>query len=243
MVKRIDDKKKKPVPNKVGKNGKVGEKTKAGKEGNALKAAGTGAAMKKKSPALKKTPAAKKKKSDSVNPKPPALEQLIAPSEADYLKILDDRSDKDDRLDMVAFYLDENLFAVEVNFVGAVIRSREVVELPHTPDFIDGLISVRGEMILVMNLKRRLGMEQGTQSGGNIIVTEPSLTGSKAGMVVDRMAGVMEVDADLKLPKTSSGGKDGDKFIKGVALSDGKKPIKVLDMMKLMDFEMPAGAA
>ncbi len=216
MVKKKDVRKKtKPAPKRVGK------------------AVAAGAAG-----------AARKKKPVAGNPKATGFEQLLAPSEADYLKKLEDKSDRDDRLDMVAFYLDDSLFAVEVDFVGAVIRSREIVELPHTPDFIDGLISVRGEMILVMNLKRRLGMDQGVQSGGNIIVTEPLLTGSDAGMLVDRMAGVMEVDANLKpSSKASSGKKDGVGFIKGVALSDEKKPIKVLDMVKLMDFEMPAGAA
>lgn len=220
---------------------------KAGKAKKVVMGAKKKSAAKPKT-AQKKKPAAKPKTAQMKKPaveksKATGLHELLAPSEADYLKKIEDKADKDDRLDMVAFYLNDSLFAVEVDFVGAVIMSREIVELPHTPDFIDGLISVRGEMILVMNLKRRLGMPLGALSGGNIIVTESSLTGSEAGMIVDRMAGVMEVDANLKSPsKTSSTKEAGVGFIKGVALSEEKNPIKVLDMVKLMDFEMPAGA-
>ena len=187
---------------------------------------------------------AKVTKKKSNGSKPAAI---LAPSEADYLKSREDIVDNEDSLDILSFYLNDTLFAIEVEYVGAVIMSREIVELPHTPDFIDGLISVRGEMILVMNLKKRLGIETGDIVRGNIIVTEPSSIANEAGMVVDKMAGVMEAVGKLKAPLKGEKKKNalvdkesqGVNYIKGIVESEGKGSIKVLDMESLMAFDMP----
>jgi purine-binding chemotaxis protein CheW len=195
------------------------------------------------------TKAAPSPKQDKERPtKAGKLAKLLAPSEAEYIKSREDTADKEDTLDIVSFYLNDTLFALEVEFIGAVIRSRKTVELPHMPDFIEGLISVRGEMILVMNLKRRLGIDS-TSSGGNIIVSEQSSGGNETAILVDKMAGVLEVDSKFKVPLNGANGKkkteiknaQGYDFIKGTVESSTKGLIKVLDMQKLMAFDMPAG--
>lgn len=191
----------------------------------------------------------KKVKPPSKVAKAAGVEALVAPSEAEYLLSRESAVDKEETLDIVSFYLSGSLYAVEVDHVGAVIMFREVVELPHTPEFIDGLISVRGDMILVMNLKKRLGIDKGADLSGNIIVTEHFSTAAETGLVVDKMAGVMEVAGFIKAPqeklrgkKGALGGKDAD-FIKGTVESADKELIKVLDIGKLIAFDMPAGVA
>ncbi|MBE9531522.1 MAG: chemotaxis protein CheW [Proteobacteria bacterium] len=172
----------------------------------------------------------------------------LAPSEVDYQKSRDDLTENEDTLDVVSFYLNDELFALEVEYVGAVIMSREIVGLPHTPGFIDGLISVRGEMILVMNLKKRLGIDTAATIAGNIIVTDESPVFNDIGMLVDRMAGVMEVEGKLKAPSKPSKDKKSvqsseQNFIKGTLESVNKEELKVLDIDKLLAFNMPPGAA
>lgn len=207
-----------------------------------------------KGPGAPVKPASAKKVAPVKKTEESKLTDMLAPSEADYLKSREDIAENEDSLDIVSFYLNGNLFAVEVEHVGAVIRSREVVKLPHTPDFIDGLISVRGEMILVMNLKKRLGIELGVEKVGNIIVTESLSFVDETGMIVDRMAGVMEVAGFLeetakeetvneaKGTKGASVAKEQG-FIKGTVRSLAGQSIKVLDMAKLMAFDIPSGAA
>lgn len=173
------------------------------------------------------------------------LKKIIAPTETDYLLGREEGAEKEDSRYIVAFHLDGDLYAVDVAYVRAVIMAREVAQLPHTPGFIEGLVSVRGEMILVMNLMRRLGIESAVKAGGNILITESF--DHEIGIIVNKMAGVMEVPMKLKpflrQGKGKSKGLAGEdrRFFKGIARA-GDKVVRVLDIEKLMDFELPPEA-
>jgi purine-binding chemotaxis protein CheW len=179
-----------------------------------------------------------KAKSKALGAKAEKSTKLTAPTEADFLIGREEGAEKEDSRYVVAFQLNGELFAVDVGYVEAVINFREVAELPHTPDFIEGLVSVRGEMVLVMNLKSRLGLPKTANAAGNILVTE-SLD-HEIGIIVDKMAGVMEVPIELdKLPKSAKGKIDSVRFLKGL-VKETAQEVKVLDMEALMDFELPA---
>jgi purine-binding chemotaxis protein CheW len=193
-----------------------------------------------KSKNKKEKPAPKpKKKSVAKKSVVKKIQGLTAPTEADFLRGREEGAEHEDSRYIVAFHLNDVLYAVDVGYVAAVISSREVAKLPHTPSFIEGLVSVRGEMVLVMNLKRRLSMDIAASLEGNILITE-SLD-HEIGILVDKMAGVMEVP--LKLKKLPKSGKEADseRYFQGM-VKVGESDVKVLDMEKLMDFELPAGA-
>ena len=200
----------------------------------------------KERPAIeKKGPLKEKKKGARKKPSAGALKKALAPTEADFLLKREEGSERADSRHIVTFYLDDKMYAVDVAYVGAVINSREVAQLPNTPVFIEGLVSVRGEMVLVMNLKRRLGIGSKVNKVGNIIITE-SLD-HEIGILVDKMAGVMEAPNKLK-PLMSSAASipsgfaaEDRSFIKGI-VRQGDKVVGVLDMERLMDFKLSSEA-
>ncbi len=198
---------------------------------------------KKRSPAKKSS----KNTKEAARAKPgvEGLKMSLAPTEEDFLSRREEGAEEEGSRYIVAFHLDGELYGVDVGYVGAVIMSREVAEIPHAPGFIEGLVSVRGEMILVMNLRRRLNIDSSVNAAGNILITE-SLD-HEIGIIVDKMAGVMEVPMKLTPLSISGKGKKPDpkggdnRFFKGTVKA-GDKELRVLDMEKLMDFELPKEA-
>ena len=135
----------------------------------------------------------------------------------------------DGMLRLVSFFLNEQEYAFEISEAFEVIKPREVTEVPQVPDFIMGILSVRGEMLPIMDLKARLGMDS---SGNDYMMKRILIAGGeerKAGFMVDGVGAIKEFKAkSLK----SVGRKVG--FLTGTVTFKGNS-ISVLDIDKLLD--------
>src|SRR5574337_293394 len=68
------------------------------------------------------------------------------------------KAHEEERLQIISFFLDGEEYAFEVADAVEVLRPRQMTEVPRTPDFIKGILSVRGEMVFVIDLKKRLNI-------------------------------------------------------------------------------------
>lgn len=136
---------------------------------------------------------------------------------------------------IVFFYLDDDEYAFEVVDAVEVLRPKEITEVPRIPGFMKGVISVRGEMIPVMDLKMRLkgrsGAAQHRLPSSRILIGGSDDT--KAGFLVDSIGGVKEVRAKSIEAPLHDGGREMP-FLKGIVRS-GDKTIRLLDIDKILD--------
>ncbi len=87
------------------------------------------------------------------------------------------------------------LYAVPVETVSEVIRPKEILPIPETPHFIEGIMSLRGKVLTVINLRVKLGIEKGPSTRNNrVIVT--SIDNDKIGILVDEVQDVIPVSHD-----------------------------------------------
>ncbi len=143
------------------------------------------------------------------------------------------KAQEEERLQIISFFLDGEEYAFEVADAVEVLRPRQMTEVPRTPDFIKGILSVRGEMVFVMDLKRRLNIGE-AESGRVCRILITSVEDLKAGFLVDRLSGVKDVPVSSIGPAAHLGDKAA-KFLKGlIAAKD--RPIRLLDASKLIDF-------
>jgi len=161
-----------------------------------------------------------------------AHQQTVAPTEDNYAESLEQNSIEGEKLQIVSFYLNTLEYAFEVTDAVEVLRPRAVTEVPRTPEFISGILSVRGDMVPVIDLKKRLGLvSDGPSATGRILIT--AIDDIKAGFTVDRLAGVKEVPVEsLVSPGDSDSG-----FVKGV-IHSGNDPILLLDISRLVDMNL-----
>ncbi|WKZ33906.1 MAG: chemotaxis protein CheW [Thermodesulfobacteriota bacterium] len=158
----------------------------------------------------------------------------VAPTVENYDESLDHRKKSaEGTINIISFFLGADEYAFEVSEAVEVLRPRQATEVPWTPAYIQGILSVRGEMVPVLDLKMRLGLGKvnGRPTARILVVAVEDL---KAGLLVDRLSGVKEVPARLLEPPEDSEPQAA--FMKAV-IHDGERVIRLLDAGVLIAVE------
>ncbi len=93
------------------------------------------------------------------------------------------------------FYLDKQMYGVDVQSVQEVIRYQEMTEIPLAPDSVVGLINLRGQIVTAIDLRRRLGLpcRADTELPMNVVVQSDD---GAISLLVDQIGDVQEIDID-----------------------------------------------
>ncbi|MBC7246820.1 MAG: chemotaxis protein CheW [Actinobacteria bacterium] len=144
-----------------------------------------------------------------------------------------------EELQLVVFSLGREEFAVEVTQVREIMRMEEITRMPKSPHFVEGIINLRGQIIAVIDLAKRLNIEAQERSGDTrIIVVEAGDV--KVGMIVDSVSEVLRVDADALEPSPTLAADVSAAFLTGVIKHDNRLII-LLDLTKVLSLEEMAG--
>jgi purine-binding chemotaxis protein CheW len=142
---------------------------------------------------------------------------------------------------LATFFLSREEYGVDVRLVQEIIRVSEVTPVPRAPESIKGVINLRGRIIPVIDLKRKLGLGD-VDPGRRARIVVVKLRERLVGLLVDAASQVLKVpvssieaapDAVLEI--------DGD-YIRGVAkLPD--RLIILMDLQKILSLELREGGA
>jgi len=93
---------------------------------------------------------------------------------------------------IVAFRVGEETFGLEIGEVREVVEYREVTPVPRSPSFVAGITSLRGAILPVVDLRRRLGISS-SDPGPETVILVVEAEGRKVGLVADRMLDIYKV--------------------------------------------------
>jgi len=98
-------------------------------------------------------------------------------------------------IQLVAFKLGREEYSVSILQVQEIKRITDITRVPHTPDYIKGVINLRGSVLPVIDLKKRLNLPQQapTEDTRIIIVKVDELS---VGMIVDAVSEVMTINQE-----------------------------------------------
>lgn len=136
--------------------------------------------------------------------------------------------------EFLCFKLGEEEYAIDVGFVKEIIKNRPLTEVPKTLDFILGIISIRGEVMPVFDIKKLLDIPTLIDSvNSKIVIIE--YCNEKISLIVDAITQIAKISMnDINpAPMNISGAKQ--EFIKGVALFNNRM-IRMLDLEKILNF-------
>jgi purine-binding chemotaxis protein CheW len=142
---------------------------------------------------------------------------------------------------LATFYLDREEYGVDVRLVQEIRRVSEITTVPRAPDFIKGVINLRGRIIPVIDLKRKLGL-------GDVVVTKLSrivvvtLKGRLIGLLVDGASQVLKVPVSLVEPPPEEVVQKGGDYLRGVAKLE-KRLIILVDLEMVLAKELREAAA
>jgi purine-binding chemotaxis protein CheW len=136
---------------------------------------------------------------------------------------------------LVTFVLDKEEFGIPISQIQEIDRVSQITRVPKSPPFVEGVTNLRGEVIPVINTRKRFGMEvKAVDDRTRVIIVD--LNGSKTGLLVD------SVRENLNLPKKDiapppnaiQSGVDS-RFISGIGKVDnGKRMIVLLNVEQIL---------
>ena len=155
------------------------------------------------------------------------------------MQTLDDKKRDNELLQLVTFTINHEEYGVEILKVQEIIRTMEITKVPRAPEFVEGVINLRGKVIPIIDLRRRFGLApKGHDKNTRIIVIE--INNIIVGFVVDAVSEVLRIPAStVEPPPPVVAGVDSD-YISGVGKLQDRLLI-MLDLDKLLssdDLEM-----
>jgi purine-binding chemotaxis protein CheW len=138
----------------------------------------------------------------------------------------------DEVLQWVTFQLEEETYGINVMQVREVLRYTEIAPVPGAPDYVLGIINLRGNVVTVIDTRSRFGLMEGEVTDNTRIIVIESER-QVIGILVDSVAEVVYLRSSEIDTTPSVGTDESAKSIQGVSNRDGKLLILV-DLNKLL---------
>ena len=146
-------------------------------------------------------------------------------------------------LHLVTFHVGAELFGVPISAVQEIVRVPEITRVPQAPAFVEGIINLRGRVIPVIDMRKRLGRSPADAGGPEdrrrrILVTEAG--GRLIGIIVSEVSEVLRLSEEKveAAPPMVSG--LSNQYIRGVGKLDGALLI-LMDIEKVLTAEEVEG--
>ena len=93
----------------------------------------------------------------------------------------------------VVFHLDNEEYGVDIMKVNVIEKYQEIVQVPNSPEYVEGIINLRGEILPIFNLRKKFGLkEKLVDENTKIIVV--FLGQMKVGFIVDSVSQIINID-------------------------------------------------
>lgn len=131
------------------------------------------------------------------------------------------------------FHLMKEFYAIEIKYVIEIIGIQKITEIPEAPNFVKGIINLRGKVIPVIDVRLRFKfLEKAYEDRTCIIVVDVNQI--QVGLIVDQVSEVMDIPPNrIELPPKTNKGSHS-RFIKGLGKIGSEVKI-LLDMDKLLN--------
>jgi purine-binding chemotaxis protein CheW len=119
----------------------------------------------------------------------------------------------------LTFVVDQDDYALEIDYVTEIIQMQAITDMPELPPYIKGVINLRSKIVPVMDIRTRFGKEERIPDDRTCIVVV-DVEGTDIGMIIDTVRETMHIeDEDIAPPSLARRGMDN-KYIKGVCKTE-----------------------
>jgi len=132
----------------------------------------------------------------------------------------------------VTFHLEREKYGINVMRVREVLKVSEIAPVPGAPDFVVGIINLRGNVVTVVDTHKRFGLPpHSINDATRIVIVEHE--DQVVGMLVDSVAEVMNIASDQIESAPNVGNDESAKFIQGVS-QQGEELVILIDHQKVL---------
>lgn len=132
----------------------------------------------------------------------------------------------------LTFTLDENIYGISIKYVTEIIGMQTITPVPETPDFLKGIINLRGKVIPLIDVRLKFGKPE-IEYNERTCVIVVEVDNLSVGFIVDMVDDVMTISDDkIAQPPVGTGGYDN-RYIEGIGQTDSQV-ILLLDAERLL---------
>jgi purine-binding chemotaxis protein CheW len=142
---------------------------------------------------------------------------------------------------LATFFLAGEEYGVDVRLVQEIIRVSEITQVPRAPTFVKGVINLRGRIVPVVDLKRKLGLGEVDEDARPSRILVAKLKERLVGLLVDGANQVLKVPVAVIEPAPEEVVAIDANYIRGVAKLE-KRLIILMDLSKVLFPELREGA-
>ncbi len=145
----------------------------------------------------------------------------------------DTKTTSDSELQLVVFNVGKEEFGVEIMKVQEIIRMTNITRIPQAPEYIRGIINLRGRIIVVLNLNVIMGMDTKEQDENTRIVVA-NIDETVMGFIVDSVSEVIRLpEKNVEPAPAVIASKIGTEYVQGVGKMEDRLLI-LLDLDKIL---------
>jgi purine-binding chemotaxis protein CheW len=135
---------------------------------------------------------------------------------------------------LVGFVIGEEMFGVDILTVQEIIRDSTITAIPDAPEFLEGVINLRGSIIPVIDLRKRLKLLQPNPSPSRSWIIILTVDGRVTGFIVDRVTKVLTVPVEsIKPPPDIVVAGLNSQYVRGVCKLD-QRLLVLLDFSRIL---------
>jgi purine-binding chemotaxis protein CheW len=143
-------------------------------------------------------------------------------------------------LQIVGFRIGQETFGLPIALVHEIVRPPEITNVPHAPEYVEGVMNLRGRIVPVIDLRRRFDQPAvENQRKNRVLVAD--VDGRAVGLVVDSASEVLKINEAQIEPPPNVFADKATNYVTGVAKYDGRLIILV-DLKKILqngELKMP----
>ncbi|MCI0855577.1 MAG: chemotaxis protein CheW [Chloroflexi bacterium] len=130
--------------------------------------------------------------------------------------MVDDAAEADEKIQFIVFRVGTESYGMDVSTVREVLRLQEVTYVPNAPEYVEGVINLRGKVAPIVDLRKRFGVEVSAATNeSRIVVAE--YNSEDVGMIVDSVTEVLSVNTDSIERNTGAAEQPGSALAQGYA--------------------------
>jgi purine-binding chemotaxis protein CheW len=138
---------------------------------------------------------------------------------------------------LATFFLSQEEYGVDVRLVQEIIRVGEITQVPRAPEFLKGVINLRGRIIPVVDLKRKLGLGEVDEAARQSRIVVVKVRERLVGLLVDGASQVLKVPVASIEPPPEEVVEIDANFIRGVAKLE-RRLIILMELPKVLALEL-----
>ncbi len=142
---------------------------------------------------------------------------------------------------LITFQVGSQLFAIDIMAIREIRAWSPTTRLPHVPDYVAGVVNLRGTVLPVIDLAARLGWGRTDPTARHVIIV--TRVGEQfRGLIVDAVSDIVSIEEDALQPPPTTGGDTVVPFLEGLAAIE-ERMVMVLDLPALTGDDELAVAA